>query len=108
MKEKRVATTAERLRAAMEAASMKKADLARASGLNPANICRYLSGENEPKQAAIEKLAAALGVDGMWLLGYDVPMTDPREEEPDRFPIQPLYIKGSIMQNHTKYKIFYT
>ncbi|MGN0989284.1 MAG: helix-turn-helix domain-containing protein [Eubacteriales bacterium] len=68
----RVATTAERLREAMKDAEMKQTDLVRETGLNKSAISRYLSGEYEPKQDAIYKLAAALNVTEMWLWGYDV------------------------------------
>lgn len=74
MQEKRVATTAERIKEAIKNAGMKQADLARATGLNTGAICRYISGEYEPKQTAINKLAIALSVSEMWLWGYNVPM----------------------------------
>lgn len=69
----RVATTAERIREAMTATSKKQADLVRDTGLNRGTISRYLSGEVEPRQTAMLKLASALGVSEMWLWGYDVP-----------------------------------
>lgn len=73
MEEKRVATTADRIKEAMQKSNMKQADLARATELNTGTICRYLSGEYEPKQTAINKIAVALDVSEMWLWGYDVP-----------------------------------
>lgn len=75
MKEyERVALTKDRIREAMHAAGKKQADLVRDTGLNRGTISRYLSGEVEPRQDATYKLAAALGVNEMWLWGYDVPM----------------------------------
>ena len=53
---------------------MKPAELAKAAGLQKSAISRYLSGEYEPKQKAIGKMAVVLGVSEMWLWGYDVPM----------------------------------
>lgn len=70
----RVALTKDRLKEAMLAAGKKQADLVRETGLNRGTISRYLSGEVEPRQEATYKLAAALGVNEMWLWGYDVPM----------------------------------
>lgn len=67
------ATTAERLLEAMRDIEMQPADLARATGINKSSLSRYLSGEYEPKQKAINKLAIALNVSEMWLWGYDVP-----------------------------------
>ena len=71
--EKRQASTAERLREAMAEAGKKQIDLVNETGLQRSAISRYLSGEYEPKQKAINKLAIALNVSEMWLWGFDVP-----------------------------------
>jgi transcriptional regulator with XRE-family HTH domain len=72
--EKTVASIAERLRAAMDKAGKKQADLVRETGLDRGSISSYLSGKYEPKQKAIYKLSKALDVSEAWLLGFDVPM----------------------------------
>ncbi len=71
---KRIATTAERLEEAMNMRGMKQIDLVRETGMNRSTISRYKSGEFEPKQNAIYKLARALDVSEMWLWGYDCDM----------------------------------
>lgn len=71
----RVATTADRLKEAMDITGKKQVDLVRETGLNRGTISRYVSGEMEPRQKATHKLAVALGVSEMWLWGYDVPNT---------------------------------
>lgn len=82
MKEvERTATTAERLREAMDAAGKKQLDLAKATELSHSTISRYLSGQMEPKQKAISRLAIVLGVSEMWLWGYDVPMSRTPEQK---------------------------
>ena len=73
MEIERKASFADRLRDAMTEAGKKQIDLVRETGLDRAAISKYLSGKNEPKQKAINRLAMALGVDEMWLWGYDVP-----------------------------------
>lgn len=73
MEEKRVATTAERLKEAMDAAGKRQADLVRDTGLDRSSISNYLAGTYEPKSTAIGKLATALNVSEMWLWGFDVP-----------------------------------
>lgn len=70
----RVATTPERLTEAMAAANKKQIDLAHITGLSHSTISRYLSGQVEPRQEAIIKLATALDVSEWWLWGYNVPM----------------------------------
>lgn len=71
--DKRVASTADRLREAMDDAKFTQADLMRATGLHRSAISRYLLGEYEPKAHAVGKMARALDVSEMWLFGYDVP-----------------------------------
>lgn len=77
----RVATTPERLREAMSAANKKQIDLATETGLSHSSISRYLSGQMEPKQKAVAKLAVALGVSEMWLWGYDVQQSRTPEQK---------------------------
>ena len=69
-----IATIAERLREALNAAGKKQADLVRDVGLDRGSVSSYLSGKYEPKQKAIYKMAQYLDVSESWLLGYDVPM----------------------------------
>lgn len=69
---KKVSSTASRLREALDAAGMKQADLVRKTGLDRGAVSSYLSGKYEPKQMSTHKMARALGVSEMWLVGYDV------------------------------------
>lgn len=71
---KRVATTAERLRAALDRLNMKQVELSRLTDIDKGTISNYLSGKYEPKSQGISKMAKALNVTEMWLWGYDVPM----------------------------------
>ena len=70
----RIASVASRLKAAMHNVGKTQADLARETGISKATLSRYLSGQFEPKQIAVNKLAIALNVSEMWLWGCDVPM----------------------------------
>ena len=71
---KRVDTTANRIRTAMEAAGKIQADLVRETGIYKGTLSNYLKGKYAPKQEWIYKLAKALDVNEMWLWGYDCPM----------------------------------
>jgi transcriptional regulator with XRE-family HTH domain len=77
----RIASVASRLREAMNKAEKSQADLARETGISKATLSRYLSGQFEPKQIAVNKMAVALNVAEMWLWGCDVPMERPAPEE---------------------------
>lgn len=71
----------ERLRQAMEEKGMKQIDVVNASGIDRGALSCYLSGKYEPKQLAINKLAAVLDVSEMWLWGYDVPKERSQEQK---------------------------
>lgn len=73
----RVDTTSNRMRTAMIKVGKKQADIVKETGINRSAISRYLSGEYEPKQDAIHKIAKCLDVSEMWLWGYDCPMQRP-------------------------------
>ena len=76
----KIARTSDRLREALRGADKKQVDLVRDLGLNKSAVSRYLSGEYEPKQDAMLRLAAYLDVSEMWLWGYDVPKARPAGE----------------------------
>lgn len=69
-----------RIQAALTMRNMKQADLVKLTGIHKSSISTYLSGEYEPKQKNIYKIAKALNVNEAWLMGYDVPM---ERKEPD-------------------------
>ena len=54
--------------------NMKQADLVNMTGIGKSSISTYLSGDYEPKQKNLYRLAKALDVNESWLMGYDVPM----------------------------------
>ena len=81
IKYERVENVSTRLREAMYKANKTQADLARETGISKATLSRYLSGQFEPKQIAVNKIAVALNVAEMWLWGCDVPMERPAPEE---------------------------
>lgn len=67
-------TIAERIKKGLLIRNMKQADLVEKTGIGKSSISTYLSGEYEPKQRNIYKIAQALDVNEAWLMGYDVPM----------------------------------
>lgn len=80
-KMERVATTAERLKEAMQDAGKKQIDVAKETGLSHSTVSRYLSGAVEPRQDATHKLAVLLGVSELWLWGYAVPKSRSAEQK---------------------------
>jgi len=69
-----MATIAERMRTAMALRGISQADIVNHTGIGKSSISTYLTGEYEPKQRNLHKIAGALEVDPGWLMGLDVPM----------------------------------
>ena len=63
----------ERLQEAMKLRDVTAAELSRKTGLSKAQLSQYVNGTYEAKQLALHKLAVALNVSEVWLMGYDVP-----------------------------------
>lgn len=69
-----MAKIAERLRNALEIRDISQSELSRKTGIGKSSISTYLTGEYEPKQKNIYKMALALNVNEAWLMGAEVPM----------------------------------
>lgn len=69
-----MATTAQRIKEALELRQMKQAELAEKTGIGKSSISTYIAGEYNPKQKNLYKIAKALNVSETWLMGLDVPM----------------------------------
>ena len=66
--------TAKRLVLALSNANMKARELADKSGVNKSSISQYVNGTHAPSNINAGKMAKVLGVNPVWLMGYDVPM----------------------------------
>ena len=69
-----------RIRKALSARNMTQTELCARAKISKSSLSEWLSGKHEPKQDKVFILAQALGVDPVWLWGYDVPME--KKEEP--------------------------
>lgn len=66
--------TAMRIKKALEINDMNAQTLAEKSGVAKASISHYVNGRNEPSNISALKMGKVLGVNPMWLMGYDEPM----------------------------------
>lgn len=73
--------TAQRLRFALDRAGLKAQDLSNQSGIGKSSISQYLSGSHAPSNKSAGAMAEVLGVNPVWLMGFDVPMTSPLTTE---------------------------
>ena len=74
----KTATFGKRLRQVMEARGLTYATLGEQLKMNPQTLNRYVLDQREPKGSVTAAIALALGVDPLWLQGYD-PGPAPRE-----------------------------
>ena len=68
--------TAKRLTTAMSLANITQQELSDRSGVGKASISQYCNGSHAPSNVSAGKMAKVLGVSPVWLMGFDVPMTD--------------------------------
>lgn len=69
-----MATTADRIKEAMELRDMRQADLVEKTGISKGALSSYIAGRYIPKQNNVYLIAKALDVNEAWLMGADVPM----------------------------------
>lgn len=69
-----MATTAQRIKEALELRGMKQIDLVEKTKISKGALSSYISGNYIPKQKNIYLIAKALNVSESWLMGLDVPM----------------------------------
>lgn len=81
-------TISNRIKKALEIRNMKQVDLVEKTGIGKSSISTYISGEYEPKQKNIYKLAKALEVSESWLMGNDVPMDRNSNSDDSEFPMK--------------------
>lgn len=98
----KVSTTAERLKTIMRRDNLRQVDIVRKTGMQKGTISLYVSGKLNPKQGAIEKMSKTLGVNALWLMGYDVPMT--AETDPETVRNQVIVDITLRMQTDDQYK----
>ncbi len=71
----------ERVKQLLREKKLTQAELSSISGVTAPSLCRYLSGETEPRIDVVRNLARALGVSETYLLGSDEERSDVDEKE---------------------------
>lgn len=66
--------TAKRLSYALGQAGMRPQELSNKSGVGKSSISQYLNGSHSPSNISSGKMGAVLGVNPLWLMGFDVDM----------------------------------
>lgn len=76
----------ERFNEALNIRQKTMADISRETKINRSSLSEYSKGTYKPNQDRIYLIAKALNVSPAWLMGFDVPMEDKKEETlPEQF-----------------------
>ena len=73
--------TAARIKEAMKIREMSQSDIIERTGINKGALSSYISGRYKPKQTNTYLLAKALNVSEAWIMGEDVPMERPTDQQ---------------------------
>lgn len=92
---KKLSTISERMKTALSERRMKQIELSRLTGIDKGAINNYVHGLYKPKTETMKKIASALNVSEIWLLGFDVPM----EREPSASEKEPLTERERLLLN---------
>ena len=66
--------TAKRLQIALSNANMSQQELVEKSGVGKSSISHYINGSHAPSNISAGKIAKVLGVEPLWLMGFNVEM----------------------------------
>ena len=66
--------TAKRLRLALDNSGMKSQELAEKAQVSKSSISQYVNGSHAPSNISAGKMGKVLGVEPLWLMGFDVSM----------------------------------
>ena len=102
--------TAQRLSIALVNNNMSARELSVRSGVSESSVSHYVNGSHEPSNISANKMSKVLGVDPLWLLGYDVPMIkgaqSPKPSEPlsetERYVIKFRDAMNKVDENQRK------
>ena len=64
--------TSQRLSESLYRVNMKPQELANASGVSKSSISQYINGSHKPSELTAKRLAKILGVNPLWLMGYNI------------------------------------
>lgn len=83
--------SAKRLKQAMEAKGMKAVELSARAGVLRSSLSQYMNGSHNMSNKAAGAISEVLGVDPLWLMGFDVPMIkeDVEKSQQEQYYIDP-------------------
>ena len=73
-----------RIKKALSIRNMTQTELCAKANISKSSLSEYLKGKHEPGNDKVFILAKALGVDPVWLWGYDVPMESKADQPAEK------------------------
>lgn len=93
--------TAKRLQFALSNANMSQQELVEKSGVGKSSISHYINGSHAPSNISAGKIAKVLGVEPLWLMGFEVEMKKEFSKEEGSKDSEFLY-KFSLLNSRDK------
>ena len=93
--------TAKRLQFALSNANMSQQELVDKSGVGKSSISHYINGSHAPSNISAGKIAKVLGVEPLWLMGFEVEMKKEFSKEEGSKDSEFLY-KFSLLNSRDK------
>lgn len=93
--------TAKRLQFALSNANMSQQELVDKSGVGKSSISHYINGSHAPSNISAGKIAKVLGVEPLWLMGFEVEMKKEFSKEKGSKDSEFLY-KFSLLNSRDK------
>ncbi len=86
--------TAKRMQLALSNSNMKPQELAEKSGVSKSSISQYVNGSHAPSNISSGKIGNILGINPLWLMGFDVEMKESITQEKHNLTnIYPIELK---------------
>lgn len=86
--------TAKRMQFALSNANMIPQELAERSGVSKSSISQYVNGSHAPSNISSGKIGKVLGINPLWLMGFDVDMNESITENKNNVSnIYPIELK---------------
>lgn len=83
--------TAKRLKYAMDLNRIKASELSQRAGVSKASVSQYVNGTHAPGNINAGKMSVVLGVNPVWLMGFEAPMIAPPKDSKEPTMIVELF-----------------
>lgn len=76
----RSSSSNKRIRSLINELGITQTEFCNKTGIKKSALSNYLNGDRQPRQDQLDKIADTFKINPAWLMGYDVPMSSPRDQ----------------------------